>query len=364
MAIEKDKTLEDFKPEAEGVKNLIHEREVARYNDNFRGSKPQLFAWAIVASVLIIVLVYFLLPSSKVKAVSVSGTNYLTNDQVEEISGITYNSRYFLTFPNVIEKRVNESPMIESCKVKLLKNNIIQIIVVEKEPVGYRYEDDVAYILFSDGSKTELTSSLMNLVSRIPFIVGFTTDEQTHLLTSALAKVDASMLEEISEIRQYSLEYDDETLEIQMREGGYFFTDYYSIELINRYHETYVQLENKDYCIYAEGSGTNILSGRACPWDETTITHEYWLDENGDYIYNKWGDAAVKHYYTDENGLCYEDEEGNCIVIPIDSSGTDVEDSDFLEHFEAGYYATGELVIPEEDLVEDDETSEETDTSE
>ncbi len=365
MAIERDKTLEDFPDKNEGVSNLIRERELYKENLAFAKKQSRLFAWAIVFSVVFIVSFYFLLPMSKVKAVSVTGNNYLTSDYIENISGIDYNSRYFLILSSKIAKKVKNDPLIEDCTVRLLKNNIVQISVTEKKPVGYRYDDDnKAYILFSDGSKTELTSDYMSLLSRIPFIVGFTTDDQTHLLTQALASVSDEMIEEISEIRQYSMKYDSETLEIQMREGGYFFTDYYNISSINYYHETYVELKNKDYCLYAEGnSEQKTLSGRACPWNEEVVTHEYWLDENGDYIYNKWGDAAVKHYYTDKNGNKYLDDDGNPIVIPIDSYGSDNEDKNFEENYEKGYYSTGTLIIPEEDT-ENTENTEETESSE
>lgn len=360
MALEKDKTLEDFPDKNQGINDLLDERKKNKENIAFRNKQVNLFSWAIVFSVVLIAIIYYLLPFSKVKAVSVTGTNYLTSSYVEELSGVNYNSRYFLVFPSSVAKKIKKNALIEDCTVRLLSNNIVQINITEKKPVGYRYEENTPYILFADGSKTELTSDYMSIISRIPFIVGFTTDEQTHLLTQALSEVSDVMLEEISEIRQYSLKYDDETLEIQMREGGYFFTDYYNISLINNYHETYVKLKNKDYCIYAEGSSDNrILSGRACPWNEETVTHEYWLDENGDYIYNKWGDAAVKHYYTDSYGNKYLDDDGNPIVIPIDQNGSDVEDSDFLEHYEAGYYSTGTLVIPEE--TEESDDSENTD---
>ncbi len=358
MAIEKEKTLEDFPDKNEGVHNLIREREINKENLAFAKKQSRLFAWAIVFSVVFIVFLYFLFPFSKVKAVSVTGNNFLTSEYVESISGLSYESRYFLVFPSSVAKKIKKNPLIEDCTVRLLQNNIVQIDITEKKPVGYRYDDDnKAYILFSDGSKTELTSDYMTLISRIPFIVGFTTEEQTHLLTQALGSVDSEMIEEISEIRQYSLKYDTETLEIQMREGGYFFTDYYNISLINHYHETYVQLKNKDYCLYAEGTtDQRTLSGRACPWNEEIVTHEYWLDENGDYIYNKWGDAAVKHYYTDKNGNKYLDDDGNPIVIPIDEYGADVTDKNFEENYEKGYYSTGELIIPEEDSEESEES--------
>ena len=133
MAIEKEKTLEDFPDKNEGVKNLIEKRKIFRENEAFAKKQSGIFSWAIVFSVFIIVAVYFLLPFSKVKALSVTGTNYLTNEIVEEISGIDYNTRYFLVFPSRIAKKIKENPLVEDCKVRLLQNNVVQLQITEKD---------------------------------------------------------------------------------------------------------------------------------------------------------------------------------------------------------------------------------------
>lgn len=77
------------------------------------------------------------------------------------------------------------------------------------------------------------------------------------------------------------------------------------------------------------------------------------MKEDGTYITNRWGDRVVKHYYQDSDGNYYLDKSGNWILIPIDATGTDDPDPDFLDHYLAGYYDTGTLVLPEEPSDED-----------
>ena len=48
------------------------------------------------------------------------------------------------------------------------------------------------------------------------------------------------------------------------------------------------------------------------------------------------------------------DENGNPIVIPIDEYAQDIVDKNFEENYEKGYYATGVLIIPEEENEKDD----------
>ena len=370
MAIKKDKTLQDFRPEPLGVLKLLQDRKIRQENLSFQESKPLLFALSLIAGIVLIVGTYFLLPISKIKAVSVVGNQYLENRYIERISGVNYQSRFFLTFPGFVARKVKQDPMIEDCKVRLLPNHIVQIEVNEKEPVGYRYNEEGPVLIIKDATQIPLTSEYMPMIARLPFITGFVEEGQTYKLAQALSKVDRKLIDEISEVEQYFLDYDEETLQIQMREGGYFFTSYYSIETLNAYHDIYVRMKDHNHCFYAE-SGKTIVTERACPWDEVPIEHEYWLDETGTPLTNKWGDKAVKHYYHDENGNFYLDENGNRIVIPINEFVEDVVDENFLENYFAGYYATGELVIPPEETEEgvpveegtDEEVVEEQETS-
>ena len=80
-------------------------------------------------------------------------------------------------------------------------------------------------------------------------------------------------------------------------------------------------------------------------------------DEEGNYIYNKWGDRAVRHYYSDKNGNFYLDDNGEKILIPIDSYGQDQKDPDFLNHYFEGWYKKGYLEEPTEEETEEGEES-------
>ena len=350
--------IDEIKGSKDAVDKLLHEREVKRINTAFHNSVSSLFSYAIVLSVILLVVSYFLLPSSKVKALSVVGNNYLDKGYIEKLSGVNYSSRYFLVFPGMTANKIKQDPQIKNASVRLLPENVVQIVVEEEQPVGYRYEEKGSVILLENGNKVELTSEKMGMISRLPFIDGFVEEEQTQQLIKALASIDKKILEEITEVRQYSLDYDDEVMMIQMREGGYFFTTYYLIDSINYYHDMYVRLKDKNACIYADAN-ERVVGARACPWDEVPVEHEYWTDENGDYLINKYGDRAVKHFYHDEYGNFYLDDEGNKIVIPIDQNVEDIVDEDFLDHYLKGYYATGKLEIPEEEKKEEEKKDEE-----
>jgi hypothetical protein len=123
-------------------------------------------------------------------------------------------------------------------------------------------------------------------------------------------------------------------------------------------------MNDREKCLYAD-NGTTVAVARACPWDEVKTELEYWTDEEGNYIYNKWGDKAVIHYYQDSNGGYYLDDAGNRIVIPIDAYGSDMKDNDFLNHYIEGWYKNGYLEEPPpEEEGEEGEEGEESGTEE
>ena len=363
MGLDKTKTLEDFRNIPNGVEQLFREREIKNDNEGFEAARGKLFAGALFLSIFLIVLIYFLSPVSKVRAISVSGNKYLETKYIESLAGISSDSNYYLTFPFTVEKRIKADPMIDDVNIRMMDSNAIHITVTEKRPLGYRYSGDTAYILFDDETQTELTSSYMPVLSRIPYITGFDEAEQTHLLVNALKAIDQMIIEDVAEIHQYALKYDDEAIQFQMRDGTYIFSGYFYTKPLNEYYRMISQVENKDYCLYTVESGKAdermMVSARACPWDEVPIEHEYWMDANGDYILNKYGDRVVKHYYQDANGFYFLDENGNYILIPINEKGEDQRDPDFDFNYHAGYYKTGELVIPTEEPEEPEEVPEE-----
>lgn len=337
------------------VDTLFEERAAESDNETFAQIRRGIFLRAVFLSVLLLVLLYLFSPDSRVKAVAVQGNNYLTGPYIESLSGVSVNDLLFMQFPDVIAGKIKKDPMIADASVHLLRNNLVEIVVTEKQPIGYRYDEEEPTILFTDGSICSLKSEYMRILSRIPYITGFNEETQTHLLTTGFQSVNPEVIESIAEVIQYPLSYDDEAVEIRMRDGGVFFGNYFSLALINNYETISALMTNKDLCVYADNA-TTVAAARACPWDEVETVLEYWTDEDGNYIYNKWGDRAVKHYYSDNNGNFYLDENGNKILIPIDAYGQDQKDPDFLTHFFEGWYKNGYLEEPKEEDTEDGKT--------
>ena len=345
----------------DGVQSLFDERHDRRISREYMNARPRLFRIGILIAAVLLMGLYFMIPDSRVKGVTFRGNQYLSSRYLQEISGVREGNLFYLPLPWVIEQKVSSDPFVESCDVQLLKGNIVKIIVNEKKIVGYRYDEDPV-ILFADHTVTGLKSEYLSVVADVPLIKGFFEEEQTRLLVKGFENVDKEIISEIAEITQFDSGYDAEAIKILMANGGWFIASYRSLPLINQYNAIYSHLEDRSLCVFADDN-LNTAYAKACPWDEPETTAEYWRDENGNLIRNTYGDPAYKHYYTLEDDSFALDEKGNKIPIPLNERGFENKDKDFIEHYEAGYYKTGKLVIPEE-KDEDKEKSEDGKTDE
>lgn len=330
----------------ESVREILAGQNKKRDDDRFDKAARYIRRRAILCSIVLLIALYFLLPVSKVSAIRITGLDHLPESYIQELSGLSTDSRYYLVFPSRIADAIKADAMIEDCTVKLSEANTITIAVSEKKAVGYLYDDDAeqGLVLLSDGTTAELKSEYLSIISEVPFISGFDQEDWDDL-GKAMDAVDDDVIDEISEIDRYAMSYDADTVRMHMRNGGYFLASMDALDKVNYFNEMYVRLSDQSYCIF--GSSTaNAAYSSVCPWNGEA--EEYWTDADGNYILNSSGQKAVKHYYTDESGNYALDGSGNKIAIPLDENGDEVVDADFLEHYAAGYYETGTLVLPDE----------------
>ena len=328
-----------------GVQQLFDERKRNTINRNVRHEEPKLFRMAVLCGAIIVMFAYFMMPVSRVHGISVTGNANLSRSYILNLAGVSEDSIYYLSLPVILERKLEHDPLIEKADVSLERDNTMSITVDEADVLGYRYDEEPV-LLLTDGTSVPLKSEYLDIISRIPLVIGFNTEDQTAKLCKSFAGVEQSVIRDISEISQYSLSYDPQAIRVLMRSGGYFMGNYYNITVLNRYWDIYNHQNDKTQCIFADDSLTSAYS-KMCPWDEPVVNKEYWKDEKGNIITNTYGDQVEKHYYLDAYGNYATDGAGNKIPIPISLQGFEVPDDLFLKHYEKGFYKTGKLVLPE-----------------
>lgn len=254
---------------------VMNKRQDAKLRSSFLASKHRTFIVACLTGFLLLAALYFWSPFSKIFKVAVKGNYYLRSADIQLISELDDNSRYLLNFPWLIQRRLQADPYIESAKVSNLDGRVIAIEVQEKKQIGYLKDERGVVILFADGSQTIVTNDKLYLLTNIPYVEGFTSEEQLNYYIKAMKDVDSELIDQFSEVHRYPFSYDENMLEIVMRDGNYVFVSWTGINLLEGYYLIVPSLEEDNVCLYIDDV-TNSGYSSACPWakSESAIVDE------------------------------------------------------------------------------------------
>lgn len=260
--------------------------------------KKILLIISVILSLLIIGLIYFASSKSNIYRISVTDNIYYTDESIIQLSQLSTSDKYLLTIPSKVEKRVLADPLIEECKVTLKNQYLVDITVKEKMIIGYAYDADGIVLITSDDEKILLDEHNMYLISKVPFIEGFTIEDLI-LIEKNLSKCDYKVIEEISEIHYYpELKY--QNVELIMADGNYIFSSVYGLDILNHYFNIKSSHISSDYeCYYFEDISGNAYTS-ACPWQEVIEP----VKEESEEEYEESEEDYDEEYYEED----YEEE--------------------------------------------------------
>ena len=248
---------------------FLNSRKNAKIISEFDKAKRFNFLLSIFLCLAIIATLYFISDISNIYRISVKGNYYLKDEDIIALSKLDTNDKYILSFPKIIEDRINKSPLIKSCKVNLLDGRLVQIVVDEYKIIGNTNENGQSVLVLENDDRYVLDKNNMYLIENVPLLEGFT-NEGLILIEKNLVDVDKKMINEISEIHYYPLEkYCDH--EIIMRDGNYVFSSVYGLERINYYYDVKASyITEKNVCYYIDDISKNAIM-KACPWNESKV---------------------------------------------------------------------------------------------
>lgn len=269
------------KEELSSVDQVFERHKKVTLNSQFKRSKSRLFLAAMITGMVLIFTVYLLSDQSKIAGVQVEGNQYLSTQEIMSITGINENSRSLFVFESLIQNTAKKHPLIQDVTIKEDAQGVIQILVTEKELVGYHYLSN-PQILTKEGELIEMSDDLMFLITRIPLIVGFNangseTEENELSLLQRLAKamkaVDSSKIQMISEIHQYSYSYDENGILCRMQDGNRVYGSFYSIGVLNDYNKIASALPQKKNCVYIDEMTKNPYTS-LCPEEQQALEEQ------------------------------------------------------------------------------------------
>lgn len=243
---------------------LLNDIDNKKKEAKFAKDSLTVFIVAIICSLVGVAALYFVTPFSKTYKVVVKGNIYIKSEDIEREANP---SKFFLlTFPNKIEKTLEENPLIEDAEVKMLNGNIVSINVKEVKEIGYIFEDNEPRLLLVNDERITITKDNMYLIDKVPLITGYTKEELTRI-EKGFRDVDYKIIDEISEIHKYPVSYDDIQMEVIMRDGNYCFLSNTSIKLLENYYMISSSIDSSkgNVCAYFDDF-TNSAYISSCPW--------------------------------------------------------------------------------------------------
>jgi len=246
---------------------LMNKRKNARTRNRFVAHKHRLFLLGIALGFVLVAFMYFYSNYSNVHHVNVINNIYLSNDDVIRLSGLNEHSKYLLISTGRTAEKIESHPLVDHVAISKDDNNTITIDVKEKKAIAYLYENGQPVIWIEDDTRLPLDNSNMYLIQRLPLIEGFTAEQMTELLYG-FSYVDEKLINEISEIHRYPFSYDENMMEVIMRDGNYVFVGNFGLKLLKNYHSVAASLStDENVCLYFDEVTSSGFKS-SCPWEK------------------------------------------------------------------------------------------------
>lgn len=200
--------------------------------------------------VIISAYLYWSTDVSKPKIISVSGNYVLSKDEVINQVDIDLDTMLIVANPMLIKYRLLKHPLIEEVNTDWsLINRYININIDEVDVFAYRQNDAGATMLMFDGSHIELSSDYYKFMPHLIFIEGFNDEALEKRLIDSFLNLDKDVINQISEIHQTSVSYDENFIELRMNDGNKVYTSFQTVERINYYFDIITNLKASNTCI-------------------------------------------------------------------------------------------------------------------
>ncbi|MDC3416478.1 cell division protein FtsQ/DivIB [Aquibacillus salsiterrae] len=149
--------------------------------------------------ILIGLVGYLQSPLSRVHTIEVSGNNYVDEEDIIDLSGLSTSQNYFSVNTDEVESKVKKHLEIEKVSVSRKFPSTIIISVEEFSRIAYIQEDNDFYPLLENGA-TLKSYPLETMPGDAPLLVNFTKQTYLQEMTKELSELPSSITNLISEV--------------------------------------------------------------------------------------------------------------------------------------------------------------------
>ena len=196
-----------------------------------------------VTNVLIVLLLMYVVGFysykflvAPINNIYISGNNYLSDQEVIDISGIRNYPSFILTFKYKIKNNLLENVMVEEVKIKKKMGRVVYINVKESTPLFIYNEKTI----LSDGNQVS------NMNYSLPILRGMLDKVMLNKLVDKYQSINDEIRLMISEIEYVPNDIDKERFLLTMNDGNYVYITLYKTTSINEYIKIISKEDIKD----------------------------------------------------------------------------------------------------------------------
>ena len=192
-----------------------------------------------------IVGTYYLLTLIPIKNIYITGNDYLTDQEIIELAGIENYPSFLKTTISSMKRNIKQNDYIKN--VKITKRLFAEVhIEIEEQNLLFRKEENGKVVLANqkevdDGQKYQL-----------PILLNYVPDTKYDSFIKGMNVVTNDIKNQISEIRYYPNEQDEDRFLLYMSDGNYVYLTLTKFKQINYYEDVLEKLEGKKGILYLD----------------------------------------------------------------------------------------------------------------
>lgn len=181
-----------------------------------------------------------------IKNIYIKGNEIITDDEIIEVSALGDYPSFLLTKTGQIEESLEKIAYIKEAKLKKKFGNVIEITVVEYQPIAFTMEGQ---IILENGNVLDNVYDLTD----VPILIN-SLDDSDKLENFALkfAQIEENILRQISQIEYSPVSVDEERFLLYMNDGNLVYITLTKINKLNKYNQIKDKLEGKIGIIYLD----------------------------------------------------------------------------------------------------------------
>lgn len=212
---------------------------------NIKNKKAKLSFRKLFKNLLIIFIIFiviYMILNLRIKNIFVSGNEFLSDQEVIEIAGISNYPKIIFNSFN-LKSRLNRSEYISSADIKFDVKRGVHINICENKPLFY--SDYNKKTVLSDLSMTDRKFDVAVLVNYVP-------DTIYNNFIKNFSSLSSDVFMRISEIKYAPNEVDDSLFILTMNDGNYVYITINKMDSLNRYVSMVQKFNNKKGILYLD----------------------------------------------------------------------------------------------------------------